>query len=135
MRRLRLCVHGGHGQDLAPLLAPQLLADDTVDTTANRVTRLVDQHAGVVVEPDHAAVLTADGVLSANDHGLTHVTTLDLGGGRQAHHARVGCAALLLHDHDNAVADGRVPLLADDHGALDDGGARVVDARKHALIC
>ncbi len=31
--------------------------------------------------------------------------------------------------------DGGVSLLADDHGALDDGGARVVDAVKHRLIC
>ena len=132
-KALRLHVHGSHTEDLAPLLPSQLGTDDAVDAGADGVAGLVDEDAGVVVEADDGAVGALDLVLCADDDAVADVAALDLvaGGGG---HALGGGAALLLDDADDAVADGCVALLADDHDTLDDGGARVVDAVEHRLF-
>lgn len=123
-----LSMHGCHTEDLAPLLPPELGADDAVDAASNGVTGLVDEDAGVVVEADDGSVLALDLVLCADDDGVADVATLDLIAGGRGRHALAAGAALLLHDADDAVADGGGALLAHYHGALDEGGARVVDA-------
>lgn len=131
--RLRLCVHRSHTQDLAPLLPPQLRADDPVDARPDRLARLVDQNTRIVVEAQDASILPLDPVACAHDDGVADVAALDLVGGGGAGHARGVEGALLLDDADDAVADGGVSFLADDHGALDNHGARVVDAVEHGL--
>lgn len=126
-------MHRRHTQDLGPLLPPQLGADDAVDAAADGVAGLVDQDAGVVVEAHDGAVLALDLVLCAHDDGVPDVAALDLVAGGRGRHALTAGAALLLDDADDAVADGGVALLADNHGALDEGGAGVVDAVQHRL--
>lgn len=64
---------------------------------------------------------------------MANVTALDFVGGGCGGHAFTRCGALLLDDADDAVADAGVALLAYDHGAFDNGGARVVDAVEHGL--
>ena len=91
---------------------------------------------------------------------MSDISTLDLGAGGTGHALCLG-ASLLLDDDDYSVTcipveesvsfgtsacvlpqgrgggcwrtDGGMSLLADNHGALDNGGARVVDAVKHRL--
>jgi len=123
-----LCVHGRHGQDLTPLLPPQLSANNTVDARTDRVASLVDQDAGVVVESDDAAVGARGLLLGADDNGVAHVTALDLVRGRRAGHTTITSAAVLLDDDNYPVTNAGEFLLADNHRALDHCGARVVDA-------
>ena len=51
-----LYVHGCQRQDLGPLLLSQFRSHDAADSGANGFPRLVDEHAGVVVELDYTAV-------------------------------------------------------------------------------
>lgn len=97
------CVHRRHGQDLAPLLPPQLGSNDAVDTRSDGVSGLVDQDAGVIVESDDASVAALHLGLGSDDDGVAHVAALDLVGGREAGHA-VGVGTLVfLDDDDDAV--------------------------------
>lgn len=98
-----LCLHGCHGQNLAPLLALQLRAHGAVDAGADGVARLVEQDAGVVVEAHDGAVAALRGVSRADDDGVADVAALDLCGGGDAGHAGGGGAALFLDDDDDAV--------------------------------
>lgn len=130
-------MHRSHTQQLAPFLAAQLGAHNTIDTRPDGLAALVDEHAGVVVEAHAAAVAALQLVLGAHDDGVADVAALDLGGvgGRRAAQAALARGgALLLHDAHDAVADGGVALLPEDHGAFDDGGAAVVDAVEHCLV-
>lgn len=127
-------MHGRHTQDLCPLLPPQLCADDAVDATADGVAGLVDEDAGVVVEAHDGAVHALDLVLCAHDDGVSDVAALDLVAGGGGGHALAAGAALLLDDAHDAVADRGQALLADDHDALDEGGAGVVDAVQYGLF-
>lgn len=104
MSYLRL--HRRHGQNLAPLLALELGADDAVDAGADGVAGLVEEHAGVVAEADRGAVAAERGVLCADDDGVAHVAALDLGGVGGAHAGRGGGAVLLDDDDDAVTWDG-----------------------------
>lgn len=129
---LRLCVAGSHGQELAPFLAPELGADDAGDAGADGVSRLADEDAGVVVEADGRSVSALGGVLCADDDSLAYVPATDLVGGGNGAEAR-GVVAVFFHDDDDAVTNAGVTLLADNESALDEGGARVVDALEDRL--
>ena len=96
-------LHGRHAQDLAPFLPLQLRAHHTVDSRSDRVTRLVQQHAGVVVEPDDGAVSPLRRVLGAHDDGVADVAALDFVGGRHARHAGGGGGAVFLNHGDDAI--------------------------------
>lgn len=98
-----LCLHGCHGQNLAPLLALQLSAHGAVNSSADGITALVEQDAGVVVEAHDGAVAALRGVPGADDDGVADVAALDFGGGGDAGHAGGGGAALFLDDDDDAV--------------------------------
>lgn len=103
MSSIPLCLHGCHGQNLAPLLALQLSAHGAVDASADGITALVEQDAGVVVEAHDGAVAALRGVPGADDDGVADVAALDFGGGGDAGHAGGGGAALFLDDDDDAV--------------------------------
>ena len=49
------------------------------DTGADRLLVLVDQHGGVAVETDHAAIGATHVLLGADDHRAVNVALLDLG--------------------------------------------------------
>lgn len=103
-----LQMHRRQTQNLTPLLAPQLLADDAAQATADGLAALVDQHAGVVVELDHAAVRARVLLRGAHDDGVPDVAAAHFVGGADADAAAgpgLGAeVALLLHHHDDAVA-------------------------------
>lgn len=101
-----LCLHGCHGQNLAPLLALQLGAHSAVDSSADGIARLVEQDAGVVIEAHDGAVTALRGVSCADDNGVADIAALDLGSGGDASHAGGGGAALFLDDDDDAVTWG-----------------------------
>lgn len=98
---------GGHAQDLAPFPPPQLGADDAVDARADGVAGLVDQDAGVVVEPHDAAVGSLHLLLGPHHDGVSDVASLHLVRGRGDAHACVTGASLLLYDGHETVACGR----------------------------
>ncbi len=50
------------------------LATTPFTPTADRVAALVDEHAGVVVKADDAAILPLHLVLGPHDHGVPDVT-------------------------------------------------------------
>lgn len=100
---LLLCLHRGHGQNLAPLLPLQLRAHHAVDSSADGIARLVEQDAGVVVEAHDGAVAALSSVAGSDDDGVADVAALDLCGGRDACHAGGGGAALFLDDDDDAI--------------------------------
>lgn len=93
-----------HTQDLAPLLPPQLSADDTVDARADGVSGLADEDAGVVIELDDAAVGALHLLPRADDNGVSDVAALHLVRRRGGTHTGIGGAALLLDDGYYTVA-------------------------------
>lgn len=133
MKSFLLRLHGCHGQNLTPLLPPELGAHDAVDAGADGIAALVEKDTGIVAEADDGAVGALGRVLGADDDGVADVSSLDLVGGGHAGHARGGGGAVLLDDDDDAVTYAGGLFGADDEGALDEGGARVVDAAEHAL--
>src|SRR5687768_1395577 len=117
--------------DLHVLLLPQLARDRAEDACGARLARIVDQHGGVLVEPDVGAVLAADLLRGADDDRLGHVALLHLPGRDgvlDGHHhgvAEPGVAALAAAehaDHERApgaavVRDAQYRFLLD-HGRL-----------------
>lgn len=75
-----LRVHGRHAQDLGPLLPPQLGAHHAADSRPDGVPRLVDQHTGIVVKLDHAAIGPLRAVSRPYDDSMPDVSSLDLVG-------------------------------------------------------
>lgn len=100
----RLRMRWRHTQNLAPLLPPQLSADDTVDARADGVSSLADEDAGVVVELDDAAVGALHLLPRADDNGVSDVPALYLVRRRGGTHTGIGGTALLLDDSYYAVA-------------------------------
>ena len=98
-----LSLHRSHRQNLAPLLALQLGAHSTVDAGSDRVTSLVEQHAGVVVEFDDRAVSSLGRVSGSDNDGVADVAALNLVGGRETSHATRGGTSLFLDDDDDTV--------------------------------
>jgi len=98
------CLHRRHAENLAPLLLAQLGAYDAIDARANGVASLVDEHTGVVVKLDHAAVGPLHPVLCPHDDGVPDVAPLDLVRCRHAGHALGHGSALLLDDDHDAVS-------------------------------
>src|SRR5690606_3859252 len=72
----------------------QLAHDGAEDTRADRLFVLVDEHGGIGVEADHAAVGTTHVLPGAHDHRAVHVALL---------HA--GTRLRFLHRHDDDIAD------------------------------
>src|SRR5438067_2931475 len=83
--------------DLHELTVAQLAADRAEDAGPARLVVVLDEHGGVLVEPDVGAVRAAPLFLGADDDGLDHVALLHSGG-------RDG----VLHGGDDDVADAGV---------------------------
>ena len=117
---------GSQTDDLPPSLHSQVCTDDPTDTRAQHLALVVEEHSGVVVEPDEAAVWPADGLARADDDSAADVALADLGrGGRGL--ARDGASAF--DDTDDLVADAApavVDFLLEDVDALDEECPRVV---------
>lgn len=107
-----LYVHGRQRQDLGPLLLPQLRRHHAADSRPNGLARLVDEHAGVVVELDDAAVRALPLLRCAHDDGVTHVSSPYFVRGADGYAvARLGAeVALLLDDYDDAIACDNQPM-------------------------
>src|ERR1700722_2518227 len=71
----------GERNDAHEALVPQLATDGPEDAGAPRLLLVVDQHGGVLVEADVAAVGAALLFLRAYHHALDHVAFLDVGAG------------------------------------------------------
>ena len=71
----------GERDDPHELLVAQLAADRAEDAGAARLLLVVDEHGGVLVEADVAAVGTALLLLGADDDALDDVALLDRGAG------------------------------------------------------
>lgn len=98
-------MHRRHAQDLAPALPAQLGAHDAVDARADGVAGLVDQHAGVVVEPHDAAVGPLHLFPRPHHDRVPDVAPLHLVRCRRRRpHPRVRGPALLLYDRYYPVA-------------------------------
>src|ERR1700722_2726664 len=67
---------GCERDDFHELPRPQLARHGAEDARADRLVLVVDQHGGVAVEADGAAVGAADGLGGAHDHRLVHVAFL-----------------------------------------------------------
>lgn len=98
---------------VAPSPPPLLLADppldyelDTCDAGANRLPRLVDQSAGVIVEFDRCTVWSLVFFGSANNDSMSYVAPSHLVCSSRgiAAHSTVPDRAGLLHHHYNAIA-------------------------------
>ena len=101
---------GCEGDDLHELLVPQLAAHRAEDAGAPRVHLVVDEHGGVLVEADVAAVGTALLLLHADDDALHDLALLD---------GRAGDGVLDGGDEDVADA-GVAPLGAAEHADAED---------------
>src|SRR6266516_3413154 len=86
--------------DLHELLVAQLAAHRAENTSGPRLTLVVDQHGGVLVEPDVGAVFASSLFGRPHDHRLGHLALLHLTGGD---------GVLDRDDHD--VAQPRVATL------------------------
>lgn len=149
-------MHGRQRENLGPLHLSQLGRDDTADSRADGLAGLVDEHAGVVVELDHAAVRPLPLLRCADYDGVSYIASSDLIRGADGD-AVAGFGAkvsLFLDDYHYAIAwqllitvarvharhallhtDFRGALRSQDVDALDYGGARVVDAVYEGLYC
>src|SRR6201999_3953649 len=99
------------------VLVAQFAGDRSEDAGADRLALGVDQHRGIAVEADQAAVGTAHALGGAHDHGLEHFALLHAA-------ARNG----FLHRHHDDVADIGIAAVRtaqnlDAHNAL---GAAVI---------
>src|SRR6185437_3794278 len=108
---------GRQRHDLHELARAQLARDRPEDARADRLALLGDQHRGVAVEADRAAVRPADLLGRAHDHRLMHVALLDAAARDR----------LLDRDDDDVAHGGRLALRAAQHlDALDAPRARIV---------
>ena len=125
---------GSQTNDLPPSLHSQICTDDPTDTRAQHLALVVEEHSGVVVEPDKAAVWPADGLARADDDSAADVALADLGCRSRG---LAGDGASAFDDTDDLVTDAApavVDFLLQDVDALDEDGPRVVydleEARK-----
>lgn len=98
-----LCVHGRHGQDLAPLLPPQLGSHDSIDARADRISGLVDEDTSVVVKANDAPVATLHLRFGSDHDSVAHVAALYFVGQRGAGHAFGAGSPVFLNDDDDSV--------------------------------
>src|SRR5260370_22422668 len=68
---------GGEADDAGETFLAQLTRHRAENARAARVLLGVDQHEGIAVEPDVAAVLATGGFLRPHDHALDHLAGLD----------------------------------------------------------
>src|SRR5262245_23938533 len=111
--------------DLHVVLGAQLARNRSEDAGADRLFLVVDEHGGVLVEADHAAVRPANVLGGAHHHRLHHVALLD-----------AAARDRLLDRHDDDVADRSIlPLRAaqhlDAHDATRTGIIRDVEVCLH----
>lgn len=150
-------MHRRQRQNFRPLLLPQFGCYDAAHSRANGLAGLVDQHTGIVVKLDYAAVRPLPLLCCAHHDGMPYVSSADLvrcadGDAVAGLGAKV---SLFLHYDDYAIAWGwplekfslqcaGTALLHTDFGsplrsqhvdALDNGGAGVVDAVDQGLDC
>src|SRR3979411_1732516 len=124
--RMRMLTHIGRElDDLHVLLLAQLAGDRTEDTRRPRLARIIDDHHGVLVEADVAAILPPRLLHRAHDDRLRDVALL-----YRAVRERI------FHGHDDNVAEtGIAPACsaqdADHECRL---GARVVRNLHHRLL-
>src|SRR5688572_7930832 len=124
--RIRMSDHlGRERHDLHVLLVAQLARHRTEDTRRSWLALLVDDHDGVLVEPDVAAVLPARLLDRAHHHRARDVRLL---------HRPVGQRVLDRDDHEIAeagVAPPRSAKHADHQGTF---GTRVVRHLDHRFL-
>src|SRR5690606_29498908 len=89
----------GHDPHEVPL--PQFPGHGPKDAGPARVALLVDDHGGVLIEPDGGPVRPPGRLLGAHHYGLDHIALLDHAAGRS-----------LFDRSDNHVADARVAAVA-----------------------
>src|SRR5215212_31106 len=114
------------GDDLHEPLVAELATHRAEDAGPPRLAVLLDQHSGVLVEPDVGAVRPALLLDRAHDDGLDDVTALHPGAGDG-----------LLHRGDDDVADaGVAPRRAAQHPNAEDllGTGVVSDAKPRLLL-
>lgn len=78
----------------------------TVQSRSHRISRLIDEHAGIVVEAHKRAVGTSVLLLCANNHSVRDVTTAHLCSSSGIARELVSKVALLLHNDYDAVSWG-----------------------------
>lgn len=71
-------MRGRHTQDLAPSTSPELSSYYTIHTSTDRISGLVDENAGVVVEANDTAVGTLDLLPGTDDDSVSDITSLHL---------------------------------------------------------
>src|SRR5688572_948051 len=116
----------GEGDDLHEPLVAQLAPDRAEDAGPPRLAVRLDQHGGVLVEPDVGAIRPPALLDGAHDDGLDHVTALHAGAGDG-----------VLHRGDDRVADTCVaPAGAAQHPDAQDllGTGVVGDAQPRLLL-
>ena len=117
---------GSQTNDLPPSLHSQICTDDPTDTRAQHLALVVEEHSGIVVKPDKAAVWPADGLARADDDSAADVALADLGrGGRGL--ARDWASAF--DDTDDFVtytSPAVVHFVLEDVDTLDEECSRVV---------
>jgi len=103
--------------DFHELRCAQFTNHRAKNARADRLALLVDQHGGVAVEPDGAAIGAAHGECRTHDHRLVDVALLDLAAGNR-----------FLHGHNDHVADrSEFPLGTAQHfNALHPLGAGII---------
>lgn len=135
-------MHRCQTQNLTPLLIPQLLPHNPIQSTPNRLPRLIDEHARIIIEPDDAPVLALHLLLRAHHNGVPDVAAPHFVGGGDGDGAPGFGAevALLLDNYYYTVAWGRLVGFGGEVGrevctytgvslhlhafdAFDDGGA------------
>lgn len=99
-------MHRRQRQDLGPLLLSELARDDAAHSRSDGLAGLVDEHAGVVVELDHAAVGPLPLLRCPHHDGVSHISSSDLVRCADGHAvAGLGAeVALLLDNHHHAIA-------------------------------
>lgn len=128
MSFFRRCLENSRGQrgDLGESPLSDLLGNNTVESVANGLICVVDQHTGVVIKLDVRTVGSSDLLLGSNNHSPLDFSLSGLLGGGGA----IGDGSCSLDNADNLVTNASVVLgrLSKDLDALDKEGAGVVDA-------
>jgi hypothetical protein len=100
-----LHMHRRQRQYLRPLLPLELRRHDAANSRPNRLSRLIDQHAGIIVELDHTPVRSLPLLRRAHYDCMPYVASSDLVRGADGDGGALGAeVSLLLHDYYYTVA-------------------------------
>lgn len=88
---------------LTPPPPPKLSRNSPTNPRPQGFLPIVQEHTGIIVEANHAAIGTLQLLLCANHDGVPHIAAADLGRGRGGRGAE-GNRAGFLDDDDDLVA-------------------------------